>query len=159
MSLKSTCEDIWLSVVNWTWLQGQRGCVLAVHPFDSSFVRPLHTSTIPDTIERGWQGKPKNFGCGAQTYSNMKVHIAENLSSITISTNPGFFDPLKFKIMARHLSFRTVLLLVLLASFCLPFTFILVALKSLENVEGCRSSGTPRRCFSSTTSLSFPFFL
>lgn len=75
------------------------------------------------------------------------------MRSITISSsgnggaNGGFgnggVDLMKIKVAARHISYRTLVYIVLLFAFLLPFIFILTALVTLEGVNKCSSLGIP----------------
>ncbi|KAH9299189.1 hypothetical protein KI387_030871, partial [Taxus chinensis] len=69
----------------------------------------------------------------------MLVEVSPNMTRITISTTNGFFDLMKFKVAARHLSYRTLLYIVLFLAFLLPFLFSLTAVITLEDVENCTS--------------------
>ena len=71
----------------------------------------------------------------------MQVHISPGMRRITISTSPGFLDPLKMKGAARFLSYRCLFWTILSLTFFLPFVFIGTALVTLEGVHGCTSLG------------------
>lgn len=70
----------------------------------------------------------------------MQLHFSPSMRSITISSNQyGFFDLMKIKIGARHISYRTLFHTILFLAFLLPFVFILTALVTLEGVNKCSS--------------------
>lgn len=69
----------------------------------------------------------------------MKVQISPGLQKITISTTKGFWDVMKLNVIARYLSFRTIVVGILITSFCLPLLFTFTALVSLERVGSCKS--------------------
>ncbi|KAG0584721.1 hypothetical protein KC19_3G230300 [Ceratodon purpureus] len=69
----------------------------------------------------------------------MQVHISPSMRRITISTSPGFLDPLKMKGAARYLSYRCLFWTILSLAFFLPFLFITTALVTLDGVHNCTS--------------------
>ncbi|KAF9626520.1 hypothetical protein IFM89_034454 [Coptis chinensis] len=83
----------------------------------------------------------------------MQLHFSPSMRSITISTtttssgniniNNGaggkFFDLMKIKVAARHISYRTLFHTILILAFLLPFVFILTAVVTLEGVNKCSS--------------------
>lgn len=71
----------------------------------------------------------------------MQVHISPSMRRITISTSPGFLDPLKMKSAARYMSYRCLFWTILSLAFFLPFLFITTALVKLEGVHNCTSLG------------------
>lgn len=69
----------------------------------------------------------------------MQVHFSPSMRRITISTAPGFLDPLKMKGAARYLSYRCLFWTILSLAFLLPFLFITTAVVTLEGVHNCTS--------------------
>ncbi|KAF5754962.1 putative polygalacturonate 4-alpha-galacturonosyltransferase [Helianthus annuus] len=69
----------------------------------------------------------------------MQLHLSPSMRSITISSSNGFFDFMKVKIAARHISSRTLFHAVLILACLLPFVFIVTALVTLEGVNKCSS--------------------
>ncbi|WOL10456.1 putative galacturonosyltransferase 13 isoform X1 [Canna indica] len=69
----------------------------------------------------------------------MQISFSPSMRSITISSSNGFFDLMKVKVAARHISYRTLLHTVLVLAFLLPFVFILTAVVTLEGVNKCSS--------------------
>jgi galacturonosyltransferase 12/13/14/15 len=72
----------------------------------------------------------------------MQIRLSPSMRSITISTNHGLLDFMRFKIAARHFSYRTVFHTVLILAVLLPFVFILAAVMTLEGFNKCSSLGT-----------------
>ncbi|KAL0903622.1 hypothetical protein M5K25_028015 [Dendrobium thyrsiflorum] len=69
----------------------------------------------------------------------MQIRLSPSMRSITISTsNNGFFDLMKVKVSARHISYR-IFHIVLILALLLPFVFILTAVITLEGVNNCSS--------------------
>ena len=60
----------------------------------------------------------------------MQVHISPNMRRITISTTPGFFDPLKMKSAVRYLSYR-----------CLFWTILALAWRTADYITQQRKAG------------------
>lgn len=72
----------------------------------------------------------------------MQIRLSPSMRSITISTSHGLLDLMRFKVAARHFSYRTVFHTVLILAFLLPFVFILTAVMTLEGFNKCSSLGT-----------------